>query len=231
MSSHSILGNFRRQVQPDSPKLAALITPKPSKRSGVLTIDFKSVLFYGVIAVVIYVTMRKLSHFLTQRNQRQNNSEITNAPYTQTANAKEIDAIPQEGRVAVLIYSPMCGFSNQMMPIWDHAVASLREELQSHCYKSASRQLSTTLGIQEVPIIIAFENGEAQAYMKGVQSELNITTFLEANVGQTDAVEKLEPVEEEEEVVVDDADPGEDADDEESDEEEEEDEVVEISTA
>jgi putative thioredoxin len=96
------------------------------------------------------------------------------------------DVIEESRRQPVLVdfWAPWCGPCKQLTPVLEKAVRAAKgkvklAKLNIDEHKAVFQQLAAQLGIQSIPAVIAFANGQAADGFVGALPEGQVTAFLE----------------------------------------------------
>jgi putative thioredoxin len=96
------------------------------------------------------------------------------------------DVIEESRRQPVLVdfWAPWCGPCKQLTPVLEKAVRSAKgkaklAKLNIDEHKAIFQQLAAQLGIQSIPAVIAFANGQVADGFVGALPESQVTAFIE----------------------------------------------------
>jgi len=96
------------------------------------------------------------------------------------------DVIEESRRQPVLVdfWAPWCGPCKQLTPVLEKAVRAAKgkaklAKLNIDEHKAVFQQLAAQLGIQSIPAVIAFANGQVADGFVGALPESQVTAFLE----------------------------------------------------
>jgi putative thioredoxin len=96
------------------------------------------------------------------------------------------DVIEESRRQPVLVdfWAPWCGPCKQLTPLLERAVRAAKGKvklvkLNIDEHKAIFQQIAAQLGIQSIPAVIAFANGQAADGFVGALPESQVTAFLE----------------------------------------------------
>src|SRR6202049_4693435 len=96
------------------------------------------------------------------------------------------DVIEESRRQPVLVdfWAPWCGPCKQLTPLLERAVRAAKGKvklvkLNIDEHKAIFQQIAAQLGIQSIPAVIAFANGQAADGFVGAVPESQVTAFLE----------------------------------------------------
>src|SRR5688572_18931909 len=114
---------------------------------------------------------------------------------TQTFAADVLDA-SRSVPVLVDFWAPWCGPCKQLTPVLEKAVRAARGKVRLVKMNIDDHpQIAGQLGIQSIPAVIAFKNGQPLDGFMGALPESQVTAFIErvaGPVGPSDADEVLE---------------------------------------